>query len=81
MKMICKNAKQMFIKMLNTHSMFYTHNGEWCITQHNYGMKQSWNLFKVVVIMFNMVVENEEEFVKLNLDFWIQQTSTHLEQY
>jgi len=31
--------------------------------------------------MHNMVVENEEEDVKLNLDFWIQQTSTRLEQY
>ncbi len=38
-------------------------------------------VLKVIVIMHNMVVENEEEDVKLNLDFWIQQTSTHLEQY
>jgi hypothetical protein len=36
---------------------------------------------KLVVIMHNMVVENEEEDVKLNLDFWKQQTSTCLEQY
>jgi hypothetical protein len=69
-----KNVEHTFDVLHAQWGMMHYPTWLWSETIMKFGLK-------LVVIMHNMVVENEEEDVKLNLDFWKQQTSTCLEQY